>query len=29
MNREDTVRFVDPYVDNELDVKEALEIQPG
>ena len=27
MNREDVVRFIDAYVDNELDVKEALEVQ--
>ena len=27
MNREDAIRLVDAYVDNELDVKDALEIQ--
>lgn len=27
MNREDVVRFIDAYIDNELDVKEALEVQ--
>lgn len=27
MTREDALRFNDAYVDNELDVKDALEIQ--
>lgn len=27
MIREDAIRFIDAYVDNELDVKDALELQ--